>query len=114
MKLKRFSSATLVETIIALTIILVIFGMTIIILTQTGQTSFSVKKIKAQFLIDQFAAETEQEKSFFNDSKDEDLFTMQKEVIENEIYKNIVIIKFSVLDRNNKNIYYQNRIFRVK
>ena len=111
-KFIRLGSATLVETIIALVIILVIFAITAVVLIQTNSTSFSIKKLKAAQLIDQFADETGKDKSFFSDEKVVDLFKLQKKVEENSFKEKVVVVKFSVIDNNGKLINYQNRIFR--
>ncbi len=111
-KITRLSSATLVETIVALVIILVLFAITATVLMQTTATSFSVKKLKAVQLIDRFADETEKDKSFFSDDKIEGLFTLQKRVEENDFKKKVLVVKFLVVDNNGKLVSYQNRIFR--
>ena len=108
----RLRSATLVETIIALVIILVIFAITAVVLIRTNSTSFSIKKLRAAQLIDQFADETEKEKSFFSDEKVVGSFKLQKQIEENSFKEKIVILKFSIMDNNGRLIAYQNRIFR--
>jgi hypothetical protein len=113
-KLIRLSAATLVETIIALVIIMAVFGITAIVLIQTNTTSFSVKKIKADNFINQFANETEYAKSFFDDQKELGSFIVQKKIEENRFDLSVEFIKFSVFDRNGKLISYQNRIFKSK
>ena len=111
---KRLPSATLVETIVALVLIMLIFGIATTVLIQTNKSSFSSKKIKADNFIDQYAAETDVEKSFFDDQKEVSSFTIQKKIEENKSGQKVVFIKFSVIDYNGKLITYQNRIFRLK
>ena len=113
-KLIRFSAATLVETIVALVIIMTVFGIAATVLIQTNTTSFSTKKIKADNFIEQFARETVSEKSFFDDQKDLNLFTLQKKIEENRFDQETIFVKFSAFDKNGKLISYQNRIFKLK
>lgn len=111
-KFTKIQSATLVETIVALVIILVVFAITAVVLIQTNTTSFSVKELKAVQLINQFADETEKDKSFFSDDKSAGLFILHKKIEENVFKEKVVVIKFSVTDNNGKLVSYQNRIFR--
>jgi hypothetical protein len=113
-KLVRIKSATLVETIVAMVIILVIFSITTTVLVQTNKVSFSTKKIKADYVIDQFAEETGLEKSFFDDEKNAGTFTIQKRISENSFSQKVVVVRFSAMDKNGELISAENRIFKIK
>lgn len=110
----RLSSATLVETIIAMVLILVIFGITTTVLMQTGNVSLSTKEIRARYAVNKYALQTEKEKSFFDEQKEVSLFTIQKRIQESKFNKNLVVVQFSVIDPNGNLINSQKRIFRIK
>jgi outer membrane PBP1 activator LpoA protein len=113
-KFKRYPAATLVETIVALVIILALFGIASTVLIQTNKVSYSTKKIKADYFIDQFARETDQQKSFSDNQIEMDLFTIKKKIDENKFQQKVVLMRFSAIDKNGRLVTYQNRIFRLK
>jgi len=110
-KLKKYPAATLVETIVASVIILIVFGIATMVLVQTSKTNYSTKKIRADYLIDQFAYETDQQKNFSDDEKQTDVFTLIKKIETHSFGQNVVVAKFSAIDKNGLLVSYQNRIF---
>jgi len=110
---KRLSAATIVETIVALVIILVLFGITTTLVVQITTSSFSVKKIKAGQLIQQYAVQTGKEKAFFDEEWVRDEFSVQRAVVEYGKRPNLVAVTFSVYN-NKQLVSRQQRLYRLK
>jgi predicted MPP superfamily phosphohydrolase len=111
---QRISGATIVETIVAMVIILVLFGITTSIFVQTSLHSFSVKKIRAAQLANEFFLKMSDDKNFNNEEVTKDDFLIKKNI---EVYSkngNVLAITIIVLDNNNKEIENQKRLIRVK
>jgi type II secretory pathway pseudopilin PulG len=111
---QRVSGATIVETIVAMVIILVLFGITTTIFVQTSLHSLSVKKIRAAQLANEFYITMIDEKNFDNEEVTKDDFLIKKNI---EVYSknsNVLAITITVLDNNDKEIETQKRLIRLK
>ena len=113
-KIIRVRAATLVETIIAMLIILVLTGITVTVLVQVTNSGYSIRRLKAATLIDRYISETELQKSFFDEEISEGDFIIRKQVTESDYSKEIVWLKISVYDFNNRLIKYRNSLFLAK
>lgn len=111
---KRVPAATIVETVVAMVIILVMFGITTSVLVQTSLHSFSVKKIKAAHIINDYFSKTAEENLFFNEEVAKDGFVVKKEIENYRQNGQVIAITVSVLDNNSDVIQVQKRLFRVK
>lgn len=110
----KLKAGTLVETIIAMLIILVITAITITIFVQATNTGYSIQNLKATSLINQYSSEAESGKIFFDEEVTDGAFRIRKEIIENNYGKNIVWMKVSVYDQNNKLIKSRNCLLSSK
>ena len=104
----KVKAATLVETIVALVIILVITGITVTVFVRVTATGFSMKQMRAASLLNRYSMETKKQKSYFDEEFREGDFLVKKQVLENSYSEDIVWIKLSVYDPGNQLIKYQN------
>lgn len=114
LKIKRVPAATLVETIVALIIILVLFSITVTILVQASLHSPSFLKLRAVQLINQVAAETTEEQRIFDEEIVRGDLRVYKRVEIYGEYQNLVNITFTVLDSRNKELITERRFFKAK
>jgi hypothetical protein len=111
---KRLSAATLVEAMVAMVIILVIFGITTTVLVQTSLRSFSVKRIKAAQLVNTLFAKTISERSFFNEEVTLDGWIIRKDVQQYNGNNRVLEIKIIVLDDDSNELENEQRLIRQK
>ena len=97
-KLKTYSlkSSTIIETIIALTIILIIFGIATTLFANIMNSTDSIKKIKAKNILESYAYQTVEEKLFFDSNEQVDEFIINRSIIDVTNSNNILKIHFSI------------------
>jgi hypothetical protein len=114
MKNIKLKAATLVETIIALVIILVIFGIVTTFLVQVSLNSFSLQPARAAQLFNSYAAATDEKKSFFDEEIEQEGLIINREMIDDHPLPGLVHIKFRVYDKNRKQILVKQKYFFIK
>jgi len=98
----KIKASSILETLVALTILLVIFGIATTIFVQVSLNSGSEKKLKAEQLLNEFAKSTKDEQSYFDDEVKRGDFILQKKV--ETFHDNPVVfsIHYLIYDANNK------------
>jgi hypothetical protein len=92
-------SSTILETIVALVIILTIFGIATVVFVRTTATSMSTSKLAAQQLLSAYAASTEQQRQFFNDDRRVGPFEIRRTVSASSNLPNLWQIHYYIYDR---------------
>lgn len=111
---KRISAATIIETIVAMVIILVLFAITTTVLVQTSVHTFSIKKIRTRELINTYFSKTAAEKTFLNEEVALDELRIKKEVQPYARNEDILEVKIIILDGNGKELESEQRLMRYK
>lgn len=111
---KRLAAATIIETIVAMVIILVLFGITTTVLVQTSVRSFSIKRIKAAQLVNTCFVKTNNEKAFFNEEIKMDEFVIKKEVQPYNGNDHLLAVTIIVSDNGNNELVSEQRLIRLK
>jgi len=98
----KIKASSILETLVALTILLVIFGIVTTVFVQVSLNSGSEKQFKVEQLLNEFAKSTKDERSYFDDEVKKDDFLLQRKV--EKYYDNPVVvhIHFLIYDANNK------------
>ena len=109
----RISAATLIETIIAMVIILTIFGIVTSVLVQSSIGYFSLSKMKATQMINEYAGETNDQKAFFDETIERNGFRITRE-INMDALSNTIKIKFGVYNSDDRLVNYQYRIVSMR
>lgn len=110
---KRLPAASIIETIVALVITLVLFGITTTILVQTSLSSPSVLKVRANQLINQVAVETREGSRFFDEEITVQNLKVRKKVEAYKQQKNLVSITFTVIDQRDSALVTEQRIMKT-
>lgn len=113
-KCRRVPGSTIVETIVALVVILVIFGIATTVFVQVSLHSFSVRKQQAAALLNEYAVSTGEQHSFINEEVTKDGLLLKKEVSGYPGNDQVTVITFEVKDHNNEILGTQKRLFRIK
>ncbi len=104
-------AATLVETIVALVIILVLFGIATTVIIQTTEKGSSVKILKAKAILDDYVSVTHNQDELFDQEVPLDDFFLKRQVSD---YKENIRLKricYYIYDSNKKLIETRNEIF---
>lgn len=111
----RITSATILETLVAMVILLTLFGIATTIFVQVTGSTYSVNKMAARYALDRYIAQTAELKTYFNEEFEEVGIHINKQV---EVYNkgdNMVKIIFSVYDNvQHKKIDERVRLFSTK
>jgi hypothetical protein len=99
-KLVKIKSATILETVIALTIILVIFSIASTILVNTTISSIPVQKIKGREILKLYSAKTKLEKAFFDEEIKEGEFIINRQVKIDLYTTSLLKIQYSIFSAN--------------
>jgi type II secretory pathway pseudopilin PulG len=111
---KRLAAATIIETIVAMVIILVLFGITTTVLVQTSVRSLSIKRIKAAQLVNTLFVKTTNESAFFNEEIVMDEFVIKKEVQNYNGNDHLLAVKIIVSDNSKSELISEQRLIRLK
>lgn len=109
----KVSASTLIETIISMVIILAIFGIVTTFLVQiSSKSSWEAKIIPEQMLL-QYEHETEFNHTYFDEMIRYNSFLIRRETINTGYVVNVIKVRFSIYDENNKLLTFHKRIFRI-
>jgi len=92
-------SSTLLETIVALVVIVTIFGIATVLFVRITATSMSTTRLAAQQLLSSYAANTEQQRQFYNDDKIIGHFEIKRTVEASRNIANLWQIHYYIYDR---------------
>jgi type II secretory pathway pseudopilin PulG len=98
----KIKGNTIIETVIALTIILIVFGIATTLFVETIKEQDSIKTIKATGVLQAYANRTISEKDFFNSSEQDNEFILKREITDTSAFINLIRIHFSILDTSQK------------
>ncbi len=110
----KIRSATLIETIVALVIIVAVTGITVMVFVQVTASGYSIRQTKAEGLIEKYISETQQQQTFFDEEFQEEEFVIRKQILLHEYSKELIGLKISVFDRENKLLKNQNLFLPAK
>jgi len=98
----RIRAATILESIVALTILLVLFGISISLFVQVNLHGGSEKDVKAEQLLNEFSQATITEKRYFDEDIEKSGFILKKLVTEYPGKLGLLQIHYLVYDSNKK------------
>jgi len=99
---RKIAAFSLPETIVALVIILGIFGIATVVLTGTGRTHLSVQQLNATNLLRQYADRTRTGKEWTSDSVAAGEFVLRRQVDNYPGYDSLLRIQYYIYDMNRK------------
>lgn len=114
LRMKKIQAATLIETIIASVIILILFGILISFFVQISVNSFSTQEMRADQILDRYIIETDEQKAFLNEEIEVEKFIIRREIIGDLKESGFVRIKFAVYTHTNKLVSDKQRFFCIK
>lgn len=95
-RIRKIKGTTILETVVAMVIILIIFSIASTILINTTLSGVSFEKIKGRELLKLYSAKSKQEKSFFNEEIKEGEFILKREIKDDMEESQSLKIQYSV------------------
>jgi Tfp pilus assembly protein PilE len=106
----KLKGNTIIETIVALTIILIMFGIATTLFVETIKEQDSLKTMKARGILQLYVNRTVSEKHYYNSSEKVNDFILEREITDTHKSINLVRIHFLILDRNENIISEWNQL----
>jgi hypothetical protein len=95
----KLRANSILETIVALVIILTLFGIATSFFARVGARAVSVNKLAAEQVLQAYAENTSRNEEFFNSEEQVDSFAVRRRVFPVERYPNLLLVHFYVYDR---------------
>lgn len=97
----RLKSSSLLETVVALTILTLITGIVSIAMVKATQTSLTGQKVKAILLTDELVLEYKKDKNYLDENfENEDGLVVEKTVSPYQNSSNLLILTVKIYDGN--------------
>lgn len=91
-------SNTILETVVALVIILAVFGAATRIIVSVTSASMSVKRLTAEQLLKAYAENTERQKQFYDADTLAGRFRIKRTIVTGGSYPNLCQIHYAIYD----------------
>jgi|GEM_PF-1289203 hypothetical protein len=91
---KKITASSLLETMIAMVIIMLVFGISTMIFVNVTSGNFSLQKRKADLLIKQALIQTKEQKAYVDETLDYDLIKIDRHVTNYPDTKDILMVSF--------------------
>lgn len=101
---RRVKASTILEVIVSMIIIVIVFGIAMMIYTNVLRVSLSVKKLRAQALLQETMIKAEQATGNTNQSLTIDDFRIEQEVTQYNNQSNLTTIHLTAYDQNQQKV----------
>lgn len=98
----RLKAESLFETIVALVIILTLFGIATTLFVRVESSTVSMKKMSAEQVLRAYAETTRREHQFFDSQEMIDSFTVKRQVVAMDQYSNLWRVHYYIFGRANE------------
>ncbi|NOZ47669.1 MAG: hypothetical protein GXO79_12945 [Chlorobi bacterium] len=102
--MKKLKASTIIETIVAMTIIMISFGIVALLIINNAKNN-SQLKLNAYLLTEDIKAVTKAEKEYNNEEYEFENLLIYKSIEEYENFSNIKVLHLEVFSINDKLIY---------
>lgn len=110
-KFHKIKSSSILEVVVSLVLITIVFSISFMIYHNVMRSGVSIRQMEASKKIEWHFAKTIQDKSYIDETIEEDDFIIQKKVSQFYNQENIYKIEFEVFNIEQKLLAYQRRIW---
>jgi type II secretory pathway pseudopilin PulG len=110
----KIKSATLVETIVALVLILVLFAIVSTVLIQTTKSNYTAEQLHAKWAIQQYVLHTDSSRAFFEETIQSGDLLISRKITNQEKYPGAIVLNFVAINKEKKQVGSQNIVYAVK
>jgi len=101
---KKVRASTIMEVLIAMTLIIVVFGIAMMIFTNVLNSSLSVKKIRAQAILQQTMLNVEASRNEVSQSVSADDFRIEQEIKPYNGNAALIDVRLTAFDNNQQKV----------
>lgn len=94
----KVKSATLIEVIVAMIIIMTIFALSMMIYVRVLNSSISERQVRIGLILKKVAENTASSKRFFDETFDEDGFNIRKNITKYDNRENLIHLHLEITD----------------
>lgn len=111
LKIGKVKSSSILEVVVSLVLVTIVFTISFIIYHNVMRSGVSIRQIMATKKIEWYFAKTTIDKSFVDETLEEDDFVIHKKVSQFDNQQKIYKIEFEVYSKEQKLLVYQRRIW---
>lgn len=100
----KVNASSLFETIVALMVIVLVFGIAMTMYVNILRTSSSLAELKAAQRLEALAKETKEKRSYFDEYFEEDAFVIEKRVGKYMDREGVLLLNFEAFDKSKKRL----------
>jgi hypothetical protein len=109
---KKIPAASLFETIVALMIIMIVFGIAMTIYVNVMRNSSSLSELKASQKLEEIARDTKEKKSYFDEKFEDEGTIIEKKVSKYQGKEELLLIDIQAFDKENKRLAERKEIIQ--
>ena len=110
-KIKKIKSSSILEVVVSLVLITIVFSISFMIYHNVMRSGISIQQMLASKKIEGYFTKTKTEKSFVNETIEEDDFIIQKKVSQFDNQPKIYKIEFEAYNKEQRLLAYQRSIW---
>ncbi len=99
---KKLKASSLLETIVALMVIMIVFGIAMTIYVNVMKNSSSLSEVKASLRLDVLAKESKEKKAFFDEDFEEENIDFEKRVTKYQNKEGLLLLELEARDKTNR------------
>ena len=111
---KRIEASTLVESLIAMVVVMVSFGVATTVYVNVMSSGNEMQKLKARTLLQKLAVETKQERLFLDTKMTMDGFVVDKKVVAYNSQKHLFLLKLTAYSATEKQLAVYNELIQTE
>ena len=100
----RIKASSLFETIVALMVIVLVFGIAMTMYVNILRTSTSLAELKASQKLEELSKETKMNKSYFDEHSDDQLTKIDKRVSKYQGKEGLLLLELEAFDMSDKRL----------
>ncbi len=108
----KISASSLFETIIAMMVIMIVFGIAMTIYVNVMKNSTSLAELKASLKLDEIAKDTKANKSYFDEHFEDESTVIEKVVKKYNGQEGLLLLDIQAFDKTNKKLAERKEIIQ--
>jgi Tfp pilus assembly protein PilV len=109
---RKVRAASLIEVVVAMVLMMTIFGVSMVIYVNISGAGFSEQSWKSTLLINEVATRTLKEKSFFDEVVEKDNITIYKKITPYRQMAQVVLLEIEAINQENRKLAHRKQLVR--
>lgn len=114
MAVLKAKSSSLLETIVAMVIIMVVFSISIMIYVNITSSTFSLQKIKTDLLLQRLSVTTLEKKTYFDETIEYEIITIDKQIQKYNDIDDILLMTLTAYNKQQDTIAQRKQLLLVR